>query len=155
MRTSIVMPSRAIAAVLALLVVMSTTELPGAQAQQVTANAQQLPNAPAAQMPAGQQELAQNQAPALQTRDQNPQAGDSQSGSNQTQSGSGNPVGTAAAPAEKSAGVTASRPAGAVIAPAKQHRARSLVIRLAVVAGAAVAVGVVVGLSKASPSRPN
>jgi hypothetical protein len=29
------------------------------------------------------------------------------------------------------------------------------VIRLAVVAGAAVAVGVVVGLSKASPSRPN
>lgn len=65
------------------------------------------------------------------------------------------PVGTAAAPYEKTTGVAASRPAGAVIAPAKQKRARIILIRVAIVVGAAVAVGTVVALSKASPSRPN
>ncbi|HWF67040.1 MAG TPA: hypothetical protein VN670_07035 [Acidobacteriaceae bacterium] len=64
------------------------------------------------------------------------------------------PVGTAAAPYEKPLGTPASRPAGAVIAPAKQKRTRSILIRVAVVVGAAVAIGTVVGLSKASPSRP-
>ncbi len=64
------------------------------------------------------------------------------------------PVGTAAAPYEKITGVTASRPAGAVIAPAKQRRVRSILIRVGVVVGAAVAVGTVVALSHGSPSRP-
>jgi hypothetical protein len=70
------------------------------------------------------------------------------------QSGSGKPVGTAAAPVEKTTGITASRPAGAVIAPAKQRRARSILIRVGVVVGAAVAIGIVIGASKASNSRP-
>jgi hypothetical protein len=65
------------------------------------------------------------------------------------------PVGTAAAPLETTTGVTASRPAGAVIAPAKQRRARSILIRVGVVVGAAVAIGTVVGLSRASSARPN
>jgi hypothetical protein len=65
------------------------------------------------------------------------------------------PVGTAAAPYEKPTGVTASRPAGAVIAPAKQRRARSILIRVSLVVGAAAAVGAVVALSHASPGRPN
>ena len=64
------------------------------------------------------------------------------------------PVGTAVAPYEKGIGVAASRPAGAVIAPAKQKRTRSFLIKSALVLGAAVAVGSVVGLSSASPSRP-
>jgi hypothetical protein len=55
----------------------------------------------------------------------------------------------------KTGGVAASRPAGAVIAPGKQRRARSILIRVGVIVGAAVAVGTVVGLSHASPSRPN
>lgn len=64
------------------------------------------------------------------------------------------PVGTAAAPYEKTLGVAASRPAGAVIAPAKQRRVRTIWISVAVVVGAGIAVGSVVGLSKASSSRP-
>jgi hypothetical protein len=64
------------------------------------------------------------------------------------------PVGTAVAPYEKGIGVAASRPAGAVIAPAKQRRTRSFLIKSALVLGAAVAVGSVIGLSNASPSRP-
>jgi hypothetical protein len=65
------------------------------------------------------------------------------------------PVGTAVAPYEKGIGVAASRPAGAVIAPAKQKRSRSFMIKVGVLIGAAVAVGTVVGLSVASPSRPH
>lgn len=64
------------------------------------------------------------------------------------------PVGTAAAPYEKPTGVAASRPAGAVIAPAKQRRIRRIWISVAVIAGAAVAVGTVAGLSEASSSKP-
>jgi hypothetical protein len=65
------------------------------------------------------------------------------------------PVGSAAAPFEKTTGVAASSPAGAVIAPGKQRRARSIVIRVSIVVGAAVAIGTVVALSHGSPSRPN
>lgn len=64
------------------------------------------------------------------------------------------PLGTAVGPFEKSTGVAASRPAGAVIAPAKQRHARSILIRVGVVVGAAAAIGIVVLLSRASPSRP-
>jgi|SRR5579859_6799161 len=65
------------------------------------------------------------------------------------------PVGSAVAPFEKTTGVAASRPAGAVIAPGKQRRARSIVIRMSIAVGAAVAIGTVVALSHGSSSRPN
>lgn len=65
------------------------------------------------------------------------------------------PVGTAAAPYEKGIGVAASRPAGVVIAPAKQRRSRSFLIKTGLLIGAAVAVGTVVALSSASPSQPH
>ena len=65
------------------------------------------------------------------------------------------PVGTAVAPYEGTSGVTGSRPAGAVIAPAKQRRVRAIFIKIAVVVGAAAAVGTVVALSHASPSQPH
>lgn len=64
------------------------------------------------------------------------------------------PVGTAAAPYEKTTGVAASRPAGAVIAPAKQRRMRAIFISVGVIVAAGVATGAVVGLSHSSPSRP-
>jgi len=64
------------------------------------------------------------------------------------------PLGTAAAPSVKTTGVAASRPAGAAIAPAKQKRARSILIKVGVIVGAGVAVGTVVALASASPSRP-
>jgi len=64
------------------------------------------------------------------------------------------PVGTAAAPYERTMGIAASRPAGAAIAPAKQRRVRTIFISLAVVGGAAIAVGSVAALSHGSPARP-
>lgn len=64
------------------------------------------------------------------------------------------PLGTAAAPSEPANGVAASRPAGAAIAPARQKRSRTFAIRIALIVGAAVAIGTVVALSSASPSRP-
>ncbi len=90
-----------------------------------------------------------------QTTDQNQQADRPQTAPEQQQNGTSNPVGTAAAPYERTMGVPASRPAGAVIAPAKQRRARSFLIKVGVIVGAAIAVGTVIGMSKGSPSRPN
>lgn len=88
-----------------------------------------------------------------QSSEQNGQSGGSPASSDQKQNAA-NPVGTAAAPYEKTTGVAASRPAGAVIAPAKQRRVRSILIKLGLVVGAGVAVGTVAALSHASPSRP-
>lgn len=64
------------------------------------------------------------------------------------------PVGTAAAPPEGAPGITASRPAGAVIAPAKQRRARAIFIRVGLLVGAGVALGTVFVLTHATPSQP-
>ena len=75
-------------------------------------------------------------------------------GQDQQQNGAAPPVGTAAAPGEQATGVTASKPAGAAIAPAKQRRVRTFLISLGVVAAAGVAIGIVAGLSRTSPSQP-
>jgi hypothetical protein len=64
------------------------------------------------------------------------------------------PVGTAAAEPTHAGGIAASQPAGVAIAPAKQRRTRTIVIRTAAIIGAAVAVGVVVGLTEATGSKP-
>jgi heme A synthase len=64
------------------------------------------------------------------------------------------PVGTAAAEVPPPSGVAVSNSAGAAIAPAKQKRARTLVIGVAAILGAGAAIGAVAALSSASPSRP-
>lgn len=64
------------------------------------------------------------------------------------------PVGTAAAEAPNAAGVAASEPAGIAIAPAKQHRVRTIVLKTGAIIAAGVAVGAVVALTAATPSRP-
>ncbi|HEV2464271.1 MAG TPA: hypothetical protein VGT04_10720 [Acidobacteriaceae bacterium] len=112
----------------------------------------------------------QNAAPAQQQQGSQPAAANSPSGSSQLpaapqaanapssqqdQQQPQQPVGTAAAPYENPVGVAVSRPAGAAIAPAKQRRSHTFLIKMSLVIGAAVAVGTVVALSKASPSRPN
>jgi cobalamin biosynthesis Mg chelatase CobN len=94
------------------------------------------------------------EAPQSATSDQSGQSSTTQPTSNQQKTDSQKPLGTAAAPYEKTTGVAGSRPAGAVIAPAKQKRARSIFIRVSVIVGAAVAVGTVAALSRSSPSRP-
>lgn len=66
------------------------------------------------------------------------------------------PNGTAVAPQIETSGGAASKPAGVAIAPPKQRRVRSLLIKLGVLAGAGIAIGTVAGLSAASPSHvPN
>jgi len=64
------------------------------------------------------------------------------------------PVGTAAAAGVETTGVAASKPAGAAIAPAKQRRTRFFLIKVSAIVGASIAVGTVVALANASPSRP-
>lgn len=93
-------------------------------------------------------------APDSESGAQNAQSRDVQNNP-EPQTGAAKPVGTAVAPYEKTTGVTASRPAGAVIAPAKQRRVRAILIRVGVIAGAGVAVGTVIALSHASPSQPH
>jgi hypothetical protein len=100
---------------------------------------------------------AQQQAAAPDQPAQQAQSG--QSGSTPAdaapQSSTTKPVGTAVAPYEKTTGITASRPAGAVIAPAKQRRMRSILIKVGIIAGAGIAAGAVIALSRASPSQPH
>lgn len=64
------------------------------------------------------------------------------------------PSGAAAAKAASPKGAPVAQPVGAAVAPAKQHSHRSLLIKIGLLAGAAVAVGTVVALSAGSPSRP-
>lgn len=64
------------------------------------------------------------------------------------------PVGTAAAEGPRVTGVTAAQPAGAAIAPAKQRRVRTLVLKVGAILGAGAAIGTVVALTAATPSKP-
>lgn len=64
------------------------------------------------------------------------------------------PVGTAAAEAPNASGISASQPAGVAIAPAKQHRVRTLVLRTGAIIAAGVAIGTVVALTEATSSKP-
>jgi hypothetical protein len=64
------------------------------------------------------------------------------------------PQGAAAARVQPTTGTAASQPAGAAIAPVKQRRSRSFLIRMGMLAGAGIAVGTVIALSTASPSKP-
>jgi hypothetical protein len=107
-----------------------------------------LPQAPQPNLPAASGQN-QTQSPAQNpTQNQQPSAPTAQRSAPQQ------PMGTAAAPYVQPEGVTASRPAGAVIAPAKQRRVRIIAIRIALLVGAAVAIGTVAAASKGSPARP-
>ena len=64
------------------------------------------------------------------------------------------PVGTAAAEAPHASGIAASQPAGVAIAPAKQRRTRTIILRMGAIIGAGAAVGTVVALTAATPSKP-
>jgi|ERR1700722_4556064 len=64
------------------------------------------------------------------------------------------PSGTAGAKAANVKGAPVAQPAGAAVAPARQHGHRSLLIKLGLLAGAGIAVGTVVALSAKSQPRP-
>lgn len=90
--------------------------------------------------------LAQAQAPSTPSS--------AQTQSSASQETTQKPVGTAAAEAPSTSGIAASEPAGVAIAPAKQRRARTIIIRTGAIIGAAVAVGVVVALTAGTSSKP-
>lgn len=64
------------------------------------------------------------------------------------------PVGTAAAEAPMVSGVTAAQPAGVAIAPAKQRRVRTIVLKMGAIVGAGVALGTTIALTRGTPSKP-
>jgi hypothetical protein len=129
-------------------------QAPGAQQTTGAASTQEQPQA--ADTGAGKPEEAANGTGQAAPAQPSPQStGQSAQTTVEPQQDNSKPLGTAAAPYEKTEGVAASRPAGAVIAPAKQRRARAILIRVGVLVGAGVAVGTVVALSHGSPSHPN
>ena len=136
---------RRVASLLALLLALPAVAAPRqskAQQPQPTVRAPLPASPPAGSNPQmGQEKIAQSDANTEQNGDENGKAVPA--------------VGTAAAPYEKASGVTASRPAGAVIAPAKQRRVRRIFIRVSILAAAGAALGAVALLSHASPSRPH
>lgn len=106
----------------------------------------------------GVRQLAAMRTDAVEPQDQQSQATSSatpaQATSAAPQSPAQKPVGTAAAGAIPVSGVAASQPTGVAIAPAKQRRVRTIVLRMGAILGAGVAVGSVVALTQATPSKP-
>jgi hypothetical protein len=64
------------------------------------------------------------------------------------------PVGAATAEKVPTAGGAAAKPAGAAIAPAKQHQTRSLLIKIGAIAAAGVAAGTIFALSRGTSPKP-
>ena len=64
------------------------------------------------------------------------------------------PSGAAGAKAANVKGAPVAQPAGAAVAPVRQHGHRSLLIKVGLIAGAGIAVGAAVALSAKSPARP-
>jgi hypothetical protein len=104
--------------------------------------------APAAQTPASETTSPQSNSPTNAEESASQVKGDKSDQKLQQ------PVGTAAAEAPKVSGITAAQPAGSAIAPAKQHRVRTIVLKVGAILAAGVAVGTVVALSAATPSKP-
>jgi hypothetical protein len=159
MKTATLGLHRFIAAVLAALLAVplsamaSAQEVPDAPQPQITAPAPAAPAQNAAEVAS----LPDSPSPVPQNdpgRQQQQQPANTQTTPPQQQANPSQPMGTAVAPAQPAGGVAATRPAGAAIAPAKQKRSHTLLIRVSLLVGAAVAIGTVVGLSSASPSRP-
>ena len=110
----------------------------------------ELPDSPGAEWAKSQANSSQQESssqPATQTTSQ-PQAPATQDQKLQ------HPVGTAAAEAPKVSGITAAQPAGVAIAPAKQRRVRTIVLKVGAIIGAGAAIGAVIALSEATPSKP-
>jgi hypothetical protein len=102
---------------------------------------------------------AQEQAPSNQKTSSAPAVDQTQSpnttqGNAQTNQKLQRPVGTAAAEAPRVSGITAAEPAGVAIAPAKQHRVRTIAIKVGAIIGASAAIGTVIALTAATPSKP-
>ncbi|MGC1372605.1 MAG: hypothetical protein WA824_10755 [Candidatus Sulfotelmatobacter sp.] len=131
----------------------------GAKNSERQTGVNQLPDSPDAtiaqtQSPTFSQEAQSQAAPSQTTANQTTPNQSSSSQTSPNPAPTQRPVGTAAAEAPNTSGIAASEPAGVAIAPAKQRRARTIIIRTGAIIGAAVAVGVVIGLTEATGSKP-
>lgn len=130
---------------------------PAAAQQVVSPSDVQLPDSPSATLaklqPPPPPQSSQQSGP-VATAPPAPQSQQNQATQSQAQPAQQRPEGTAAAEPTHAGGVAASQPAGVAIAPDKQHRARTIVIRVGAIIGAAAAVGAVVALTEATGSKP-
>jgi hypothetical protein len=130
---------------------------PTATRDSQTVAASDLPDSPGAALSKAQDASATQQSSSNQTANQGSgqTAGSTSTAPAQEQDQKiQRPVGTAAAEAPKTKGVTGAQPSGVAIAPAKQRRVRTLVIKVGAIMAAGAAVGTVVALTAATPSRP-
>ena len=135
----------------------STTQSSGDQLPDSPGTVQARPNQPPAVTPSPAEPRQSNdQVPDLpgEVGPANNQVMAQTSGQSQQQQAPHEPLGTAAAESVPTTGVAASRPAGAAVAPAKQRRVRSILIKVGALVGAGVAVGTTMALSQGSPSKP-
>jgi hypothetical protein len=109
----------------------------------------ELPESPGAEWARMQDATAPQQA----TAPQEASTSSIQSDSN-TQEKPQRPVGTAAAEAPRVTGITAAEPAGVAIAPAKQRRVRTIVLKVGAIVGAGAALGTVIALTAGTSSKP-
>jgi len=103
--------------------------------------------------------LAQANTPPPTPQQQSGQSSSSSQPSTSSQAGEAQPpgqkpVGTAAAGSVPATGVAASQPAGNAIAPGKQRRVRSIVLKTGAIIAAGVAVGSVAALTLGTSSKP-
>ena len=127
--------------------------------QPQTIAASELPDSPGAGWSKAQDSSAQQGSSSGSTAPASGQTDTTQSTASQNQNQPDEqkpqrPVGTAAAEAPKTKGVTAAQPSGIAIAPAKQRRVRTIVLRVGAIVAAGAAVGTVIALTEATPSRP-
>lgn len=119
----------------------------------------ELPDSPGAgwskaQDPSAQQSSSSRSTAAVSGQTDAPQSAAAQNQDQNQDQKPQRPVGTAAAEAPKTKGVTAAQPSGIAIAPAKQRRVRTIVLRVGAIMAAGAAVGTVIALTEATPSRP-
>lgn len=137
----------------------SVAQSAAASPQAQTIAASELPDSPGAEWSKAQDSSAQQSSPSATTAQASGQTETTQStpapsqDQNQEQKPQ-RPVGTAAAEAPKTKGVTAAQPSGIAIAPAKQRRVRTIVLKVGAIVAAGAAVGTVIALTEATPSRP-
>jgi hypothetical protein len=96
----------------------------------------------------------QSSTPSQKSDDSLPDAPQPQSAQTSQQSTQA-PSGAAGAKAANAKGAPVAQPIGAAVAPVRQHGHRSLLIKIGLIAGGAVAIGTVVALSEKSPTRPS
>jgi cell division protein FtsN len=130
----------------------STSRLIAAQQPEVVPVGPQQPTPPPTeQAPADTTQTPSDQAQPNQTQ---PDQAQPQPPATAPAQGTEQPLGTAAAEKGETRGGAASKPAGVAIAPAKQKRSKSFLIKLGAVAAGAAAVGAIYALTRSTSSTP-